>query len=85
MWELLQLTKHDCLSIALHIVMGILYLGTPGTSFFDGQNFTDFLDRYCQLSSSESEIIYRLPDYCGEFFTGRYNQDCDQGSRLVYS
>ena len=53
----------------------IPYPGTPGTPFFDGQNITDFLDRYNQLCSdyhlSESEKIYRLPWYC-ELFMGKY-------------
>lgn len=43
--------------------------------FFDGQNITDFLNRYSQLCSdydlSKSEKIYRLPWYC-EFFIGKY-------------
>lgn len=89
-WELLELTKHDCHTIALHTVMGIPYPGTPGAPFFDGQNITDFLDRDSQLCadynlSSESGMVYRLPGYCGKCFTGSYNQDPDQGSGLVYS
>lgn len=35
----------------------ILYPGTPGAPSFDGQNITDFLDRYSQLCSD-----YRLSE-----------------------
>ena len=46
----------------------IPYPGTPGDPFFDGQNITDFLERYSQLCAdyrlSESEKLYRLPWHC---------------------
>ena len=59
--------------MALPII--IPYPGVPGAPFFDGQNITNFLDRYSQLCSdyglSESEKIHRLPWYC-ELLVGKY-------------
>ena len=74
--SLISASENPCLPPPLaYVPMVIPYPGTPGAPFFDGQNITNFLDRYSQLCAdyrlSESEKIYRLPWYC-EFFTGNY-------------
>ncbi len=40
-----------------YVPMVIPYPSAPGAPFFDGQNITDFLDRYSQLCSN-----YRLSE-----------------------
>ena len=49
-------------------LVGMPYPGTPGTPYFDGQNVTDFLNRFSDLCADyklpNTERIKKLPRYC---------------------